>query len=83
MYFAQSHHTLSGAFLTYWQQHGGLQVFGPPISQVFTAQNRDGSGRTYSTQYFTNARLELHPESRGTIQVGLLGDDVLRERGWQ
>ncbi len=82
MYFAQSRHTLDGAFSTYWQKHSGLQVFGPPISQAIAAQNGDGSGRTYRIQYFANARLELHPESHNTVQVGLLGDEALRERGW-
>ncbi len=46
----------------------------------------DGSGRTYRMQYFANARLELHPElvsdPRLAVQIGLLGDEVVKDRGW-
>ena len=36
-------------------------------------------------QYFQRARLEYHPEAAGTpneVQLGLLGDQALRDRGW-
>jgi hypothetical protein len=36
-------------------------------------------------QYFTNARLELHPDvhtAQFTVLLGLLGDELLRTRGW-
>ncbi len=85
MYFPQSKHTLRGDFLRFWQQHGGLKVFGAPISEEFSAQNMDGSGRTYRMQYFAKARLELHPEvgnSSFTVQIGLLGDEAVKDRGW-
>src|SRR4051812_4129751 len=32
-YFAETGHTLSGAFLDYWNTHGGLALFGYPISE--------------------------------------------------
>ena len=85
VYFPQSHHTLRGDFLRFWQQHGGLKVFGMPVSEEFSARNMDGSGRTYRMQYFTNARLELHPEvsdPRLAVQIGLLGDEAVKDRGW-
>lgn len=44
----------------------GLSIFGPPLSQVVWATSTDGSGRRVRVQYFTNARLEYHPE----LQVG-------------
>jgi hypothetical protein len=34
-YFAQSRHTLDGAFLAFWQCYGGLPVFGYPLSERF------------------------------------------------
>jgi photosystem II stability/assembly factor-like uncharacterized protein len=84
-YFAATKHVLRQPLLGFWQQHGGLAVFGPPISEVFHATNGDGSGRLYAMQYFANARLELHPEihdPRYTVQPGLLGSESLVARGW-
>jgi hypothetical protein len=60
-------------------------VFGPPISEQFSAPNGDGTGRAYVSQYFANARLELHPEAKSPakrVQVGLIGDQALVFRGW-
>jgi hypothetical protein len=84
-YFAGTKHVLRQPLLSYWQQHGGMAVFGQPISEVFQAANGDGSGRLYAMQYFTNSRLELHPElhdPRYTVQLGLLGSESLIARGW-
>jgi hypothetical protein len=83
-YFPETRHSLGGAFLAYWQQHGGLAQFGYPISEEVLEQSR-GDGRVYLVQYFERNRFELHPEHRGTpdeVQLGLLGVDVLRRRGW-
>ena len=85
MHLPQSHHTLRGDFLQFWQQHGGLAVFGAPISEEFSAQNMDASGRSHRMQYFTNARLEIHPEirvPRFTVEIGLLGDEAIKHRDW-
>lgn len=73
-FFAETGHALGGAFLTFWEQHGGMQVFGLPISEEFDELLPDG--KAYRVQYFERARLELHPEVGGTpyeVQVGLLG----------
>ena len=83
-YFPETRHTLTGRFLTYWQQHQGRVLLGPPISEPFEAGNGDGSGQAYLMQYFANARLEYHPEHAGTrfeVQPGLLGREYLHERG--
>ena len=72
LYFAATGHYLAYGFKTYWQQHGGLAVFGYPISEEFTE-----NGRT--VQYFERARFEWWPEHRGTpyeVQLGLLGTDA-------
>jgi uncharacterized protein YkwD len=68
-YFAETGHSLSGAFLTYWKQKGGLELFGYPISEVIT---QDGM----QVQWFERARFEYHPElarSGNVVQLTRLG----------
>lgn len=60
-------------------------MFGYPISEELDEGNGDGSGRAYTVQYFQRARFEYHPELAGTpyeVQLGLLGDQALKEKGW-
>ncbi|MFN8515834.1 MAG: glycosyl hydrolase family 18 protein [Chloroflexia bacterium] len=83
-YFAQTGHNLGGAFREYWLSHGGLFVSGLPISEEFTEVSPD-DGKTYTVQYFERARYEFHPENKGTpyeVLLGLLGNRIVRERGW-
>jgi spore germination protein YaaH len=78
LYFPQVEHTLSGAFLQYWQQDGGIRQFGYPISEPVLEQSTV-DGKTYVVQYTERARLELHPEYAGTdaeVLLGLLGLDI-------
>jgi photosystem II stability/assembly factor-like uncharacterized protein len=85
IYVPQTHHSIAEPFLSYWRSHGGAAVFGYPISEVLHEQNGDGTGKAYTLQYFQNARLEYHPENKGTkyeIQLGLLGQQLLRAKGW-
>ena len=75
-YFPETRHTLSGPFMRYWQQNGGLALFGYPISEPL----QEGG---LTVQYFERNRFELHPESAGTqyeVQLGLLGRDLLAQR---
>ncbi|HUS15364.1 MAG TPA: hypothetical protein VM536_10155 [Chloroflexia bacterium] len=72
-YFMQTGHRLSGVFYRYWQAHGGLALFGYPISEEM---NEGG----YRVQYFQRNRFEYHPDHAGTafeVQLGLLGRDYL------
>ena len=73
---------ISGRFLDYWRAHGGLPVFGYPITPVRSEANRD-TGRSYQTQWFERARFEFHPDKAAPYDVllGRLGDDLLRQRG--
>ncbi len=71
-YFPQTGHTLSYGFKSYWEQNGGLYVFGYPISGEFSEHNRD-TGREHTVQYFERARFEWHPEHQGTPYEVLLG----------
>jgi len=74
-YFAETSHTLRGAFRYFWESHGGLARFGYPLTEEFpTVSGEDG--KTYTVQYFERARLEYHPEYAGTpydVLLGLLG----------
>jgi len=68
-YFPETQHNLCSGFRAFWERHGGLRIFGYPISEELS---EDG----LTVQYFERARLEWHPEARGTydeIQVTPLG----------
>ena len=68
-FFPETGRTVLGPFLQFFDEHGGLDVFGPPLSEELV---EDG----IRVQYFQNARLELHPENPRPyrVQPGLLGD---------
>jgi outer membrane protein assembly factor BamB len=77
-------HNLGGAFRAYWEKHGGLFVNGYPISEEHDEVSPT-DGKTYRVQYFQRVRMEHHPEYAGTdheVLLGLLGSQLLRERGW-
>lgn len=77
-YFPETGHSLCPPFLVYWDQNGGLERFGYPITEQFNEQNNDGW--TGTVQYFERRRMEHHIENRGTpyeILLGLLGREVL------
>lgn len=85
MLFPETGYKVGGAFLQYWQSHGGLFQFGYPLSPEM---KESGSGLL--VQYFERARFELHPENAGTdyfVLLTLLGreraatlDHILRDR---
>jgi hypothetical protein len=82
-YFKETGHTLNGTFLKYWQQHGGLAVFGYPISEPFQELSST-DGKIYIVQYFERNRFELHPENAGTdyeVLLGLLGSEQTQNAG--
>ncbi|HEX2914785.1 MAG TPA: hypothetical protein VH186_28595 [Chloroflexia bacterium] len=81
-YFPQTNHTLSGKFLDYWRNNGGLAAFGYPITD---AQNEPDSetGQVYLTQWFERNSFQLHPEFAGTkyeVELGLLGKRLTENR---
>ncbi|MEO5951336.1 MAG: hypothetical protein ABIQ44_02610, partial [Chloroflexia bacterium] len=85
LYFPETGHSLSYAFLGYWNRKGGLPVFGFPISEELSEKNAT-DGKNYTVQYFERARFEYHPEYRGTeaeVLLGLLGADTVKAKGWQ
>src|SRR4051812_21747135 len=64
-FFPATGHTVSGPFLTYWQTHGGLAIFGNPISEAQIERDTFRS-RNALIQWFERARFELHPDRAGT-----------------
>ncbi|HEX2911270.1 MAG TPA: N-acetylmuramoyl-L-alanine amidase [Chloroflexia bacterium] len=84
VYFKETGHSLGGTFYSYWKAHGGLPIFGYPISEEFQERNAD-DGKVYTVQYFERNRFEYHPENKGTryeVLLGLLGTEICRRKGW-
>lgn len=61
LYFPETGKSLGGAFRVYWQENGGLQQQGYPISDEFTEISKL-NGLPYTVQYFERAVFEWHPE---------------------
>jgi len=80
--FPETGQTVAGRFLRFWDDSGGLQVFGYPLNEARNEQNRD-TGKTYLTQWFERNRFELHPENAAPYDVllGRLGADRLAQLG--
>jgi hypothetical protein len=78
IFFPQTGYSVGFGFLHFFQTHGGINVFGYPISQELPEIGPDGHSHT--VQYFQRARFEYHPEFNGTpyeVELGLLGDQYL------
>jgi hypothetical protein len=80
IFFEQTGHTLRGALRGFWEQNGGLPVFGYPISEEFQETTPDG---VFTVQYFERNRLEAHPEKPAPYNVllGRLSDTLLQRQG--
>jgi hypothetical protein len=72
-YYPQTGHTLSYTFLEYFDRHGGLDVFGYPITELIVENG-------IVVQYFQRGKMEWHPENPIPHQVTLgdLGDEYIR-----
>jgi hypothetical protein len=82
--FPETGYQVCGRILQYWNENGGLPVFGFPIAAQ-TSQQVEGA--TLQLQWFERNRLELHPENSRPYDVllGRLGADslVAQKRDWQ
>jgi hypothetical protein len=84
VYFRETGHSLSGPFLKYWREKGGLPIFGYPISEELIERNPI-DGKEYTVQYFERNRFEYHPEFAGSsneVLLGLLGVEIVKRNGW-
>jgi len=66
--FPETGKTVSGQFLQYWAQHGGLAQQGYPISDEFNEVS-PLDGKQYRVQYFERAVFEYHPENHDPNKV--------------
>ena len=75
--FSETGHQVCGRMLEYWEQNGGLPVFGFPIGEQF---GQAIEGKLIQVQLFERNRLELHPENAPPYDVllGRLGVDSLQ-----
>jgi hypothetical protein len=71
-YFPATGHWVQGDFLTFFNQHGGLAIFGYPRTEEFYSDGR-------LVQYFQRARMESWPENPPpyNVQLMLIGDAVM------
>lgn len=75
--FPQVPDCIEFSFRKFWSAHGGLEVFGLPLTP---SRTEVVGGQKYSVQYFERARFEHFPENAGTpyeVQLGLLGHELL------
>jgi len=63
-YFPETGHTVELPFLRYFNDHGGVDFFGYPITEVTQSNGR-------SVQYFERARMDLYPDRPLGQQVQL------------
>jgi hypothetical protein len=81
--FDETGFCIDGRIREYWEQNGGLVVFGYPIGPE---EQTTIEGGTYTVQRFERNRLELHPENARPYDVllGRLGANRLlqQQRDW-
>ena len=71
-YFGQTHHLVGGPLLAFFLAHGGVPMFGLPLTEAFS------EGGALS-QYFERARLVVSGEG---VRVGALGVSLTAGRGF-
>jgi 5'-nucleotidase len=75
---------VAAEFRAYWEQNGGLPVFGYPLEAAKQEQTPEG---TFLVQYFERQRFELHPDQPAPYNVllGRVNAEVLTREGrnWQ
>jgi hypothetical protein len=81
--FPETGHCISGRIRQFWEQNGGLPVFGFPLGPQ---QDDFIEGKPFQTQWFERNRLELHPENQSPYDVllGRLSEDrlIMDGRDW-
>ncbi len=78
--FTETNQCMDGRIAEFWEQNGGLAVFGFPIGPL---EQTTVDGKTFTVQRFERNRLELHPENARPYDVllGRLGADRLGQQG--
>src|SRR4051812_31149832 len=76
-YYQETGHSLCDIFRNYWNQNGGLPVFGYPIDDQHTENG-------LTVQNFERQRFEYHPEFANSpyeVELGRLGAEEVESRG--
>lgn len=78
--FPETNLCIEGRIREFWEQQGGLPVFGYPITPQL---NEEIEGQKRAVQWFERNRLELHPEEAAPhdVLLGRLGVDALEQQG--
>lgn len=74
--FPQTRRLLCSPFRAYWEQRGGLSMYGAPLTDAYYENGR-------LVQYFERNRFEYHPEYASTpyeVLLGLLGNELFTSR---
>jgi hypothetical protein len=77
--FPETGKCISGVIRSYWENNGGLAVFGYPITDLTTETNAEGF--TGPTQWFERDRLEDHTAEGKGVLAGRLGAQKLAMEG--
>jgi hypothetical protein len=68
VYFPETGHTVSYAFLDFFNQNGGIDIFGYPITEMYFEEGQ-------IVQYFQRLKLQWQPnDPLNTVAVGNLGE---------
>jgi YVTN family beta-propeller protein len=78
--FQETGMCIAGRIREFWEQNGGLPVFGFPVAPQ---QEQAIEGRSLQAQWFERTRLELHPDNPRPYDVALgrLGAQRLGQQG--
>lgn len=79
-YFAETKHSIAGAFRQFWASNGDLAVFGYPLTEAFEEVAPDGTKR--QVQYFERAKLEANPQDTKQIALARLGAELTSGRSF-
>jgi hypothetical protein len=72
-FYPETGHSLSEPFKTFWEQHGGIKLFGLPLSESFTGKE----GGSAWTQVFE--RVVMDQSADGTVSLRRLGPQWVRD----
>jgi len=75
LYVSATGHYMRGVFRDFWDKHGGVAIFGYPVTEEYIDSR---TNRVY--QYFERARFERALPSSTTVDLGLLGTLAVGDR---
>jgi hypothetical protein len=75
IYYKETGHYVRGVFRDFWDKNGGLPNFGLPLTEEYFDPQ---TGRVF--QYFERARFERAQAASTTVDLGLIGREVLGSR---